>query len=410
MATRKDRRGRVLEKGEYQRKDGLYSYSYTDMIGKRHSFYAKDLTKLRQKEKDLKIAQWQDIDVERGNTLTLNDVFDRYLSTKFGLKESTLGNYHDMYDRYVRDWFGKHLIKNIRYSDIQSFYVRLLQVNKISIRTVEYIHQLLHPAFEMAIRDRIILRNPTQGILGDIKRASGYFATHRSALTVKQQKAFLEYINKHPIWGRYHSIFKVMLGTGLRVGELCGLRWEDVDFENRLINVNHAIVTVKGRKGKSKDSLRVSLPKTRAGIRTIPIMEPVMDAFKEEFRYGEVRGFPSIELEGFTDFIFTNKAGNVYTCCRLDKALTDIVRSYNKEEEKIAEVEGREAAYLPKFSCHILRHTFCTRLCERDVNIKVIQTVMGHANIKVTMDIYAEVSEEKQRREIEKMAEELDVF
>ena len=165
MATRKDRRGRVLEKGEYQRKDGLYSYSYTDMLGKRHSFYAKDLTKLRQKEKDLKIAQWQDIDVERGNTLTLNDVFDRYLSTKFGLKESTLGNYHDMYDRYVRDWFGKHLIKNIRYSDIQSFYVRLLQVNKISIRTVEYIHQLLHPAFEMAIRDRIILRNPTQGIL-----------------------------------------------------------------------------------------------------------------------------------------------------------------------------------------------------------------------------------------------------
>ena len=139
-------------------------------------------------------------------------------------------------------------------------------------------------------------------------------------------------------------------------------------------------------------------------------MEPVMDAFKEEFRYGEARGFPSIELEGFTDFIFTNKAGNVYTCCRLDKALTDIVRSYNKEEEKIAEVEGREAAYLPKFSCYILRHTFCTRLCERDVNIKVIQTVMGHANIKVTMDIYAEVSEEKQRREIEKMAEELDVF
>ncbi len=90
--------------------------------------------------------------------------------------------------------------------------------------------------------------------------------------------------------------------------------------------------------------------------------------------------------------------------------LSDIVKAYNKQEEAIAKAEDREPHFLPHFSCHVLRHTFCTRLCERDVNLKVIQTVMGHANIKITMDIYAEVSEEKQRMEIEKMADELDVF
>ena len=105
-----------------------------------------------------------------------------------------------------------------------------------------------------------------------------------------------------------------------------------------------------------------------------------------------------------------NGNGKLYTSVRLDKALKDIVYAYNKQEKAIAEREGVEPKYLPHFSCHILRHTFCSRLCERDVNMKVIQTIMGHANIKITMDIYAEVSEEKKRFEMDKLAKELDVF
>lgn len=201
-----------------------------------------------------------------------------------------------------------------------------------------------------------------------------------------------------------------MLGTGLRVGELVGLRWQDVDFENRVIDVNHGIVCVKAVRGGEPEHLKISLPKTEAGIRKVPIMEPVIEAFKEEYRYAELRGFPNTVLDGYTDFIFTNQNGNVYTSARLDKALSDIVKAYNKEEEAIAKIEDRDPILLPHFSNHILRHTFCTRLCERDVNIKVIQTVMGHASIKITMDIYAEVSEKKQKEEIERLANELNVF
>ncbi len=410
MAKRKDSRGRVLETGEYQRKNGKYSYNYTDLCGKRHYIYANDLAELREKEKKYKLQQWQGVDVERGNITTLNDVFDRYMSTKYGIKESTYASYIEMYERYVRKGFGKNLIRNIRYSDIQAFYTEMLRKKSLGIRTVEYTHIILHPTFELAIRDGIILKNPTQGIFGDIKKAYDSKSTKMKALTMEQQKNFLHFLEQDTAWKRYHSVFQVMLGTGMRVGELIGLRWQDVDFEKRLININHAITIVKAEKNGKKRYLHVSLPKTAAGIRNIPMMQAVMDGFKEEYFVAETKEFKTCTLEGYTDFIFTKTNGNVFTSERLDKVLSDIVKAYNKQEEAIAKAEDREPHFLPHFSCHVLRHTFCTRLCERDVNLKVIQTVMGHANIKITMDIYAEVSEEKQRMEIEKMADELDVF
>ncbi|MCR5233583.1 MAG: site-specific integrase [Lachnospiraceae bacterium] len=409
MASRKDARGRVLGTGEYQRANGTYCYSYNDAIGKRRFLYAPDLVELREKEKKLKIKQWQGVDVERGNTTTINDTFDRYISTKYGLKDSTYASYIDMYDRYVREEFGKQLVKNIRYSDIQSLYTSMIKVRKVGIRTVEHIHMILHPVFEMAIRDDIIVKNPTKGIFADLKKLYGKTESKMHALSMDEQKKFLDYIDGHSVWGRYHSIFQVMLGTGMRVGELCALRWEDVDFEKRVISVNQSVVYVRAHGGKRR-YLHVSTPKTAAGKRTIPIMEAVMNGFKEEYMIAESKGFQTCEIDGYKDFVFTKKTGRVYSSERLDKALSDIIRSYNAQEEAIAKEESREPVYLPHFSCHVLRHTFCTRLCERDVNLKVIQTVMGHANIKITMDIYAEVSEEKQRMEIEKMADELDVF
>lgn len=409
MASRKDNRGRVLERNEYQRKNGTYRYDYQDIIGTFHSIYAPDLATLRDKEKKLKLAQWQGVDVERGNTVTFNDVFDRYMNTKFGLKESTLTSYLTMYDRYVRDEFGKQLVKNIRYSDVQNYYADLLKNRNLGMRTVEYLHMMLHPTFDLAVEDGIILKNPTKGLLGKIKKAAGYSMKKRHALTIDQQRAFLEFIYNHPTWGRYHSIFQVMLGTGLRVGELIGLRWEDVDFEKKTININHGVVYIKAYNGV-KEHPKITLPKTDAGIRIVPLMDPVIDGFREEYKYSCGRGFSNFELDGYSGFIFTKQNGNLYSAPRLDKALSDIVAAYNKQEEAVAKYEGREPIYLPHFSCHNLRHTFCTRLCERDVNIKVIQSIMGHANIKITMDIYAEVSEEKKRMEMDKLASELDVF
>lgn len=409
MASRKDNRGRILQKGEFQRKDGRYQYSYYDITGKRNYFYADTLPELREKEKGHMIAEWNGA-INYGSNVTLNFMYDRFMATKFGLKDSSYASYLQMYDRYVRDEFGKQLVKNIKYSDILGFYTYLLKNRKVAIRTVEYVHKQISPALELAVQDGLITRNPSKGAYGNFKRASGENAKIRHALSIDEQRAFLEFIDGHPTWGRYHSIFQVMLGTGLRVGELCGLRWEDVDFENRSIDVNHGIVSVKAVRGGAPEHLKVSLPKSEAGIRKVPIMPQVIEAFKEEYRYAELKNFESCTIDGYTDFIFTKQNGSVYTSMRLDKALKDIIAAYNKQEEALAKIEDRDPFLLPHISNHILRHTFCTRLCERDVNIKVIQTVMGHSSIKITMDIYAEVSREKQLEEIDRLANELDVF
>lgn len=409
MASRKDNRGRILQKGEFQRKDGRYQYSYYDITGKRNYFYADTLPELREKEKGHMIAEWNGA-INYGSNVTLNFMYDRFMATKFGLKDSSYASYLQMYDRYVRDEFGKQLVKNIKYSDILGFYTYLLKNRKVAIRTVEYVHKQISPALELAVQDGLITRNPSKGAYGNFKRASGENAKIRHALSIDEQRAFLEFIDGHPTWGRYHSIFQVMLGTGLRVGELCGLRWEDVDFENRSIDVNHGIVSVKAVRGGAPEHLKVSLPKSEAGIRKVPIMPQVIEAFKEEYRYAELKKFESCTIDGYTDFIFTKQNGSVYTSMRLDKALKDIIAAYNKQEEALAKIEDRDPFLLPHISNHILRHTFCTRLCERDVNIKVIQTVMGHSSIKITMDIYAEVSREKQLEEIDRLANELDVF
>ena len=409
MASRKDKKGRVLQKGESQRKDGRYHYAYTNVAGKRCFIYADSLAELRKKERDHQVASWQGA-TRYGTQASLNYMFDRSLALKVGIKESTYASYRQSYDNHVREEFGRQAVKNISYSDIMVFYSYLAKSKKLALSTIEHIHLQIYSALDLALQDGMILKNPSDGAFGAFRRAMGDDARKIRALTLDEQKRFLEFIDGHPVWGRYHSIFQVMLGTGLRVGELCGLRWQDVDIENRLVDINHSIVHIKAVKGESKDHMAVSLPKTKAGIRQVPLMKPVIEGFMEEYRWAQAKHFVSETIDGYTDFIFTKMNGTVYTSNRLDKALSDIVKAYNKQEEAVAELEDREPEVLPHISNHMLRHTFCTRLCERDVNVKVIQTVMGHASVNVTMDIYAEVSKAKQFEEIDRLADELDVF
>ena len=409
MASRKDSKGRVLQKGEFHRKDGRYQFSYTNIAGKRCYIYADNLVTLRQKERDFQVASWQGA-TQYGSQVSLNFMFDRALALKVGIKQSTYASYRQTYDNHVREEFGTKPIKNISHSDIMAFYSYLVRSKGLCAKTVQHVHLQVFSACKLALQDGMILRNPADGAFGAFKRAIGDEDRKVRALTMDEQKAFLEFMDGHPTWGRYHSIFQVMLGTGLRVGELCGLRWQDIDVEKRFVDVNHGIVRVKAIKGVSKEHLAVSLPKTKAGIRQVPLMQPVIQAFMDEYKWARAKRFASETIDGYTDFIFTKRNGSVYTSNRLDKALDDIVKAYNKQEEALAEHEEREPLLLPHISNHMLRHTFCTRLCERDVNVKVIQTIMGHASIKITLDIYAEVSKEKQLEEINKLADELDVF
>jgi integrase len=187
----------------------------------------------------------------------------------------------------------------------------------------------------------------------------------------------------------------------MRIGECLGLRWEDLDFDNRIIDINHSLVY--RNVDNSGNNFHISTPKTEAGCRKIPMITEVYDAFMEEYQIQQITGFCTQEIEGYSGFVFANSGGTITTAGEVNRAIHSIVADYNKEETANAKIEKREPLLLPDFSAHHLRHTFCTRLCENETNLKVIQSVMGHKDIQTTMDIYADCTEEKKKEVIKKM-------
>ena len=198
--ARKDNRGRVLRPGEVQKKsDNRYLYTYTDPLGRRKYIYASDLMELREREKKLTRDQLDGLNLYAAGKATINDTFDRYIKMKPNLRDSTRSNYIYMYNRFVRNDFGKKKLIDIKYSDILQYYLHLINDEQLAIATVDNIHTLLHPTFQMAVRDDIIRKNPTDGVMAEITKKSGIRRGVRHALTAEQQKAFMDYIANHPV-------------------------------------------------------------------------------------------------------------------------------------------------------------------------------------------------------------------
>ena len=406
--ARKDLRGRALKKGEVQRKsDQRYMYTYTDPLGRRKFIYANDLTELREKELELQRQQLDGLDLYAAGKATVNDTFDRYMATKYELRDSTKNGYLYTYDHFIRDNFGLKKLIDIKYSDVLQFYYYLLNEKGIALGTLDSVHCLLHPTFQLAVRDDIIRKNPTDGVMKEIGKKSGKNRGIRHALKVEEQRVFMEYIANHPVYYHWWPLFTVLLGTGCRIGECIGLRWQDLDFEKRVISVNHSIACYS-RKDTKKSVMSVNLPKTEAGIRTIPMLDVVKDAFELEREAQKETGPNTQVLDGMSGFVFTNRYGNIPNPQTVNDAIDRIRNNYNAEEVVNAKKEKREAILLPHFTCHHLRHTFATRLCETETNLKVIQAIMGHRNIETTMDIYAEATERKKQESFELLATKLD--
>lgn len=408
--ARKDLRGRALRTGEIQRaSDKRYVYTYTDPLGRRKYIYAKDLATLREREKELMKMQLDGLDMYTAAYATINDIFDRYMVMKYNLRDSTRSNYNYMYDRFVRDSFGMKRIAEIRYSDVLRFYLYLLNEKGMSLSTLDTIHCVLHPTFQLAVRDQIIRTNPSDGVMKEISQQSGKSRGVRHALTIEQQRAFMDYIANHPIYYHWWPMFTILLGTGCRIGEALGLRWEDLDFEKRMISINHNLVYYPTNESR-ESVLRISKPKTEAGIRTIPMLDVVYDAFQMLREEQEETGKNKTKIDGMKGFVFVNRFGKVPNPQSVNHTIKRITANYNAEEIQKAKDEKREPELLPNFSCHHLRHTFATRLCEQESNLKVIQSIMGHRSITTTMDVYAEATDRKKKETFEMLSSKLDVF
>ena len=399
---RKDPKGRVLRDGEsYRKNDGRYMYRYTSADGKRHSIYDSDLNELRKKEEKIRHDLREGIRIGEDH-ITLNDVYEMWKKDKNSLKQTTKGNYVYMYEHFVMEEFGRRKLRDIRKSDVRRFYNGLLDTKRMKINTLDSIHTVIHQLFNLAIDDLYIKINPSDGVMGECKRAHNMDTPKRRALTIPQQEAFIRYTGEVPKYRHWKPLFTFFLGTGCRVSEVVGLRWEDVHMEEGYIDINHNMVYYQRAEGKCY--FGVTTPKTQAGTRIIPMLAEVRQALLDEKSYQKEAGLTcKATIDGYTDFIFLNRFGSPHNPQTINRTIRRISLAYNEEEMELAEGEGREAILLPPFSCHNLRHTFCTRYCENETNLKVIQEIMGHKDIATTMEVYAEATKDAKVKSFENL-------
>lgn len=410
---RRDSKNRILGKGEYQKADGRYMYRYIDSNGNAGYVYSWTLTKsdrapkgktpgkcLRDLEREIAIDIQDGIDVSASRTMTLNDYFEKHMALKQRLKPTSRQNYNTLYNSLVRDTLGNRKISDIKYTSIKSFYNSLILERGLAVASVGALNIVLNPVFKLAVRDGCIRTNPVSGVLAEIKKESAERPQKKRALTISQQISFMTYVYKHNVYSKWYSLFVFLLGTGCRIGEACGVTWSDCDFSKNTITISRSACVVFDEVA-GKHVSKITTPKTAAGTREIPMLSEVRKVLLQERARQLKLGIRSTELDGVHGFVFFNKNGNIHHARNINKVFTKVVKLYNRDEQETAKLENRTPNLLPEITPHILRHTFCTRMCEEGINIKVVQEVMGHTCMSVTMDIYNDVTNEFKAKELE---------
>ena len=228
---RKDHKGRILRAGEGQRPNKTYFYRYRANDKKWHYVYAPSLEGIRKKEEEIKRDLLDGIDYA-GGEITVAELVDRYINLKRGLKQNSLRAYGSAINRIHTDPFGQKKIKAVKLSDAKGWFIALHD-SGIKQNTIGVIQSVVRPAFEMAVDDDMIRKNPFKFKLAEVVPNDAYV---RTALTKAQQERYLQFIRDDST-GNYYDDIVILLGTGLRVSELYGLTRSDVDFDRRCIHV-----------------------------------------------------------------------------------------------------------------------------------------------------------------------------
>lgn len=390
---RKDNKRAVLKTGELQRANGTYSYNWYDINGKRHYVYGKTLEELRLKEKDITKMTVNGLNPS-GRFKTLNDIYDIWTEVKRGLKTNTFENYKYTYKMYVKDSLGKKKIDTIKKTDVRRFYNTLADERGLSFSVLDNVQSVIHQLFDLALEDGYIANNPSDNVLKEIKKAHSYKTEKRTGLTLSEQNLLLNFLREHAVYRHWYPMLAIMIGSGMRIGEITALRMCDIDMETGVINVDHNLVYFNHSEDAYKKGCYYEChdPKTKAGVRQIPMLGFVKEAFEEQKRYLEEADLEcSVVIDGYTDFIFLNKDGKPLHQGTVNKAIRRITRDCNNAE---FEKNPDPQVLLPRFSCHTLRHTFTNRCIEAGVNPKVLQTWLGHEDITTTLNIYADCTKE----------------
>ena len=225
----------------------------------------------------------------------------------------------------------------------------------------------------------------------------------RYPLTRQEQKALLEYVKDDNVYSQYYTIIAFLLGTGCRISEALGLTWDNIDFENASVYIDHQIIYKKVLKEGGAVRHYAEPPKNRTN-RTIPLQKEILNIMRKHKQQTYFMSKASgCEVDGYKDFVFLNRNLKLYTPNTFTRALHNIRDTYNRMHEEDNEV------MLPDFSAHTFRHTFCTRMAENGIDVKVLQEIMGHKTIAITMQVYNHVLEGRAEAEMQRVSSALVV-
>ena len=380
---RRDHRGRILHNGEIQLSDGRYRFKYVDEMGKERCVYSwrldhNDATpkgkrrtlSLREMEKKIQADHFEQIATNGGN-MTVLELVEKYTSTKTGVRPTTVAGYGTVINLLKKDPFGKRRIDTVRISDAKCWLIHLQQVEKKSYSSIHSIRGVLRPAFQLAVDDDLVRKNPFQFQLMEVVVND---SVTREAITRKQERAFLNYVRESGCYKKYYDAIYILFKTGLRISEFVGLTLSDIDLEHRKINVDHQLQRTMDMRYVIEE------PKTSCGKRVIPMTDDVYVCFR---RIIENRPRPKNEpmVDGKCGFLFLDQNGNPTVAMHWEHYFNHICTSYNKLYRE----------QLPNITPHVCRHTFCSNMAKSGMNPKTLQYLMGHSDIGVTLNTYTHV-------------------
>ena len=385
--AKKDSKGRKLNKGEQQRNDGTYHYTYLDSNKRRKYIYAKMLVELREKEEQLQRDLLDGID-SASSKMTLNQLFQIYINLKKDLRASTRVNYVKRWEYSIQNTpLAKMKICDIKQIHIKSFYKDCAEKG-LKKNTIKLFHGLIYATLDVAIDSDFIRKNPAKNCMKFLENDT----EEKTPLTMDEVTDLINFCRKSSVYNIHVPFLVIAIGTCLRCGEITGLTWNDVDLKNKVIHINHQLIYKNLGDGCK---FHISEPKTAAGKRSIPMNESVYKAFIEIRKQNFMLGRSSkVEIDGYKDFVFVSRNGQPYAINGENHFLLNIEKAFNKTypESNISHI-----------SAHILRHTGCTLYASAGMDIKALQDIMGHTDASITMNVYNHSNFERTEKEMNRI-------
>lgn len=393
---RRDNKNRILHDGEFQQSDGRYRFSYRDLRGERKCVYSWRLDKndptpkgkkrdlsLREKERQVEQDLFDEI-IPEGGHYTVLSLCERYVSLKTGVRKSTRTGYKTVINILKKDSMGSRRIDTVKLSDAKAWLIKLQQVDGRSYSSIHTIRGVLRPAFRMALEDDLIRKNPFDFELSSVIVND---SVTREAITREQERNLLKFIKEDRHFCRYYDAIYILLNTGLRISEFCGLTKSDINFKDMTIRVERQL-----QRGSDMQYI-IEKPKTECGNRFVPMTPEVADCFKNIIRNRET---PKVEpmIDGVVGFLCLDKNDMPMVSLHWEKYMQHIREKYNS----IYKIQ------MPRVTPHVCRHTFCSKMAKSGMNPKTLQYIMGHSDISVTLNVYTHVSVDDAKEEMKRVS------